>query len=59
MREQLCQDILTARLRANAERRDNPVQAAAWDAEADDLERRLILMEKRGEWDILADNRHG
>ena len=43
--EQIQLDIQQARLRAVAERRaDNPIQAAAWDAEADALEARLIML---------------
>ena len=50
----IVQDILTARLRANLERHnDNPLAGQAWDAEADDLERRMLLMERAAEWDIL------
>ena len=60
MREQLAQDILTARMRANLERRNGDELAGrSGDAEADDLEHRLILLEQRAEWDALADNRHG
>ena len=60
MREQLAQDILTARMRANLERRNGDELAGrSWDAEADDLEHRLLLLEQRAEWDALADNRHG
>ena len=54
MREQLAQDILTARMRANLERRnDNPLAGQAWDAEADALEHQLLLMERASEWDVL------
>ena len=50
----LSQDILTARLRANLERRNGEELAGqAWDAEADDLERRMLLSECRNQWDIL------
>ena len=60
MRDELAQDILTARLRANAERRNGDELAGrAWDAEADDIERRMLILEQRAEWDLLADNRHG
>ena len=56
----LSQDILTARLRANLERRNGDELAGrAWDAEADDIERRMLILEQRAEWDLLADNRHG
>ena len=41
----LQQDVQTYRLRAVAERRaGNQNEAAAWDAEADALEHRIILM---------------
>ena len=50
----IVQDILTARLRANLERRNGDSQAGqAWDAEADALEHRMLLMERASEWDIL------
>ena len=50
----LVQDILTARLRANLERRNgDPLAGQSWDAEADALEHRLLLMERTSEWDIL------
>ena len=54
------QDILTARIRANAERRvGNHVEALAWDAEAEALTDRLITLSRRADWNLLADNRHG
>jgi hypothetical protein len=38
-------DLQTCRLRAVAERRaGNDLEAAAWDAEADAIERRIILL---------------
>lgn len=41
----LQQDVQQYRLNAIFERRnDNPTQAAAWDAEADALEQRIILL---------------
>lgn len=46
MAHDLEQDILTCRLRACAERRNgNTTDGQAWDAEADDLERRLIALQ--------------
>ena len=54
------QDILQARIRANAERRvGNDVEAAAWDQEAETLTDRLILLSRRADWNTLVDNRHG
>jgi hypothetical protein len=48
------QDILTARLRANLERRNgNEVAGQAWDAEADELEHRMILAANRDQWDAM------
>ena len=54
------QDILTARMRANAERRvGNHAEAAAWDVEAETLTDRLVAMSRRNDWAALVDNRHG
>lgn len=54
------QDILTARMRANAERRvGNHHEAAAWDNEAETLTDRLVALSRRNDWAALVDNRHG